>query len=328
MEPVPVGNGEIRVLPLAFESFGVRSMATLVETDDVRLIVDPGSALGPRFKLSPHEREYMALAQSRQVIIDAARDAEVLTISHYHFDHYVPSFEDWLWTWSSPELAERLYRGKLIFVKDISSNINLSQRKRGYMFQKLNSNLAKNIRVADGKSFKFGRTTLKFSKPVFHGTRGSQLGYVLMLTTQTPSCSLVHASDVQGPIDETTLTLIMKQKPDALLIGGPPIYLKGFKIDEESLVKACNNMIKIAGEVPLSVVDHHLLRSLEYREYLKPVQAEAEQSGHRILSASELIGREPELLEARRKELHQQKPVGREWYENLERGEFRSGLQE
>ncbi len=328
MKPVPVGNGEIRVLPLAFESFGIRSMATFVETDDLKLVIDPGSALGPRFKLSPHEHEYVALARSRQEILDAARNADVLTISHYHFDHYVPSFEDWLWVWSSPKLAERLYRGKLILAKDTSSNINLSQRKRGYMFKKFNSKLVKEIRVADGKSFKFGRTILKFSRPVFHGTPESQLGYVLMLTIQTPGCSVVHASDVQGPIDDTTLTLIMKQEPDALLIGGPPLYLKGFKIDEESLVRACNNMIKIAGEVPLSIVDHHLLRSLEYREYLKPVHAEAERSGHRVLSASELIGRKPELLEARRKELHQQKPVGREWYEHLERGEFRAGLQE
>ena len=326
MKPIPVGNGEIRILPLAFESFGVRSMATLVETDDVKLVIDPGSALGPRFKLSPHEREYMALARSRQAILDAARGADVLTISHYHFDHYVPSFEDWLWTWSSPELAERLYRGKLILAKDTSSNINLSQRKRGYMFQKLNSRVAKEIRVADGKSFKFGRTTLKFSKPVFHGPPESQLGYVLMLTVRTPGCSVVHASDVQGPIDETTLMLIIKQEPDALLIGGPPIYLKGFKIDEESLVRACNNMIKIVGKVPLSIVDHHLLRSLEYREYLKPVYAEAERSGHRVLSASELIGQEPELLEARRKELHAQEPIKREWYGRLERGELKEGF--
>ena len=129
MEPVPIGNGEIRVLPLAFESFGVRSMATYVETDDLKLIIDPGSALGPRFNLSPHEREYLALARSRERIQDAARGAEVLTVSHYHFDHYVPSFEDWLWVWSSPELAERLYRGKLILAKDIATNINFSQRQ-------------------------------------------------------------------------------------------------------------------------------------------------------------------------------------------------------
>lgn len=328
MKPVPIGNGEIRVLPLAFESFGVRSMATLVETDDVKLVIDPGSALGPRFKLSPHEREYTALARSRQIILDAARDADILTISHYHFDHYVPSFEDWTWTWSSPELAERLYHGKLILVKDIHSDINLSQRKRGYMFQKLNSKITKEIQVADGKKFEFSRTTLEFSKPVFHGAADSQLGYVLMLTVRTPVCSFMHASDVQGPIDEEALRLILKQMPDMLVIGGPPLYLKNFKIDEESLTNALNNMVKIVKAIPLTVIDHHILRSLDYKEYLTPVFAEAEKSGHRVISASELVGQEPQLLEAKRKELHARGPVKREYYERLSRGEFKGGFRE
>ncbi|MDI6884143.1 MAG: MBL fold metallo-hydrolase [Hadesarchaea archaeon] len=326
MKTIPIGNGGIRVLPLAFESFGVRSMATFVETDDIRVVVDPGSALGPRFNLSPHEREYVALARSRQTILEAARVAEVLTISHYHFDHYVPSFEDWTWTWSSPELAERLYRGKVILAKDIHSNINLSQRKRGYMFQKLNSKIVKEIQVADGRSFDFGRTTLEFSKPLFHGARGSQLGYVLMLTVRTPGCSLVHASDVQGPIDEEPMQLILKRRPDLLIIGGPPLYLKNFKIDQESLTKALDNMVKLVGEVPLTVIDHHLLRSLDYEDYLRPVHTEAEKAGHQVLSASEFIGQAPQLLEAMRKELHAQEPIEREWYKHLERGEFKEGF--
>jgi len=269
----------------------------------------------------------MALARTRQTILDAARGADVLTISHYHFDHYVPSFEDWFWTWSSPELAERLYRGKLILAKDIRSNINLSQRKRGYMFQKLNSKIVKEIQVADGKKFEFGQTTLEFSKPVFHGTSGSQLGYVLMLTVRTPGCSLMHASDVQGPIDEEALHPILDERPDMLVMGGPPLYLKNFKIDEESLVKALDNMVKVVEEVPLTIIDHHLLRSIDYGEYLQPVYAEAKKKGHQVLSASEFVGQTPQLLEARRKELHAQEPVEREWYQRLEKGEFKGGFQ-
>lgn len=326
MKPVPIGNGEIMVLPLAFESFGVRSMATLVETEDVKVVIDPGSALGPRFNLSPHEREYVALARSRRTIMEAASEADLLTISHYHFDHYVPSFEDWTWTWSSPELAKDLYRGKLILAKDINSNINASQRKRGYMFQKLNEKVAKEIKAADGNRFNFGRTTLEFSKPVVHGAPGSELGYVLMLNIKTPECSLVHASDVQGPIDKETLRILLKNEPDAVIIGGPPTYLAGFKIDQGALSLAIDNLVKLVGEVPLTVVDHHLLRSLGWRDYLRPAYAEAEKKGHRVLSASELVGSEPDLLEARRKEFHAQQPVGKEWYKKLEKGDLREKL--
>ncbi|MQY68022.1 MAG: hypothetical protein GH150_01370 [Hadesarchaea archaeon] len=196
-------------------------------------------------------------------------------------------------------------------VKDIHSDINLSQRKRGYMFQKLNSKITKEIQVADGKKFEFSRTTLEFSKPVFHGAADSQLGYVLMLTVRTPVCSFMHASDVQGPIDEEALRLILKQMPDMLVMGGPPLYLKNFKIDEESLANALNNMVKIVKAIPLTVIDHHILRSLDYKEYLTPVFAEAEKSGHRVISASELVGQEPQLLEAKRKELHARGPIKR-----------------
>lgn len=325
-KPIPIGNGEIRVLPLAFESFGVRSMATFVETDDIKLVIDPGSALGPRFNLSPHEREYVALARSRRTIIEAAQDADVLTISHYHFDHYVPSFEDWIWTWSSPELAEDLYRGKLILAKDINSNINASQRKRGYMFQKLNAKIVEEIKVADDNKFDFGRTTLEFSKPVVHGAPGSELGYVIMLTIKTPECSIIHASDVQGPIDKETLRMLLGKKPDAVIIGGPPTYLAGFKIDQESLSIAKDNLVKLVDEVPLTVVDHHLLRSLDWMDYLRPAYMEAKKKGHRLLSASELVDIEPQLLEARRKELHAQEPIVKEWYKRLEKGEFKREL--
>lgn len=326
MKPIPVGNGEIRVLPLAFESFGVRSMATYVETDDIKLVIDPGSALGPRFKLNPHEREYVALFESRQTILKAARDADLLTISHYHFDHYVPNFENWLWIWSSPELAAELYTDKLIFAKDVGANINFSQRKRGYMFQKLNLKLAKEIRVADGQTFRFDKTTLEFSKPVYHGPAGSKLGYVLMLAVRTPGCCLVHAPDVQGPMYDEPLRFILARKPNALFMGGPPAYLAGFKIKGEDLEVARRNLTTLAERVQQIVVDHHLLRSLDYYDYLKPAAEAAKRAGNQLLTATELIGQKPRLLEARRKELHKLEPVEPEWYRRLERGEFKEGF--
>ena len=312
-------------MPLAYESLGVRGMATLVETDDIKLIIDPGSALGPRFRLNPHEREYEALSRTRRAILDAASDADVLTISHYHFDHYLPNFENWMWIWSSPELARELYSNKLILAKDISADINPSQRKRGYMFKKLNLETAKDIQIADGRSFKFGDTVLEFSKPVYHGPVGSRLGFVLMLTVYTAGSRILHAPDVQGPMYDEALQLILVKKPDAVLMGGPPLYL-GFKLEKEELATAQRNLMILARHVPVLVVDHHLLRSLDYPQYLEPVIRAAEERGNRVVTAAGLLGREPELLEARRRELHAQEPMEREWYKRLERGEFKFGL--
>ncbi|MEW6221831.1 MAG: MBL fold metallo-hydrolase [Candidatus Hadarchaeota archaeon] len=326
MEAVPVGGGEIRVMPLAFESFGARSMATFVETDDVNILVDPGAALGQRFSLAPHPKEYLALVRAKQRIQEAGRRADVITVSHYHFDHYTPNFEDWGLIWSSPEMAERLYRGKMILAKDNSSRINPSQRKRGYMFWKLNSEIA-DIKSADGQKFEFGRTRLEFSRPVSHGPEGAEIGYVLMLTVKMGGVTFVHTSDVQGPIERETLQLILNENPNAVIIGGPPLYLQGFRVELGDMVRALENIKELVKRVQLVVIDHHLLRSLDYLDFLKPAAAEAEKKGHKIITASELVGQEPQLLEARRRELHSKEPVERGWYSRLEKGEFKDGLQ-
>ena len=50
-----------KIIPLAAESLGVRSMCTYVETPDLRILIDPGVSLGPRFGLLPHPKEYEAI---------------------------------------------------------------------------------------------------------------------------------------------------------------------------------------------------------------------------------------------------------------------------
>ncbi len=48
----------LRATPIAFESLGVRSMAIFVETDDLKILIDPSVALGPkRYGLPLHPLE-------------------------------------------------------------------------------------------------------------------------------------------------------------------------------------------------------------------------------------------------------------------------------
>ena len=48
----------LKVAPLAFESLGARSSALSVETDDLKIVVDPAVSLAPkRFGLPPHTVE-------------------------------------------------------------------------------------------------------------------------------------------------------------------------------------------------------------------------------------------------------------------------------
>ena len=126
---------KIRVVPLAAESLGVRSMCTYVETPDVRILLDAGVSLCPnRFGLPPHPKEFQAIVQGRKKISDAAEKSKVVTISHYHYDHHTPSFEDWLVNWTeADETARQVYQNKIVFLKNPREQINYSQRERGWM---------------------------------------------------------------------------------------------------------------------------------------------------------------------------------------------------
>ena len=126
----------IRFIPLAAESLGVRSMCTYVETPDITVLIDPGVSLGQRFGLLPHPREYRAITDCRARIRDFASKAEVITISHYHFDHITPAYTDYVWNLSNFDVARQIYTNKTILAKDTRASINPSQRRRGWMLKK------------------------------------------------------------------------------------------------------------------------------------------------------------------------------------------------
>ncbi len=317
-------QGDFKIKPLAFESLGVRGMSTFVETGDIKIIIDPGSALGPRFSLEPHEREYEALFETREEILLESEKVDYLSISHYHFDHFLPNFENWKFIWSSPEMARKLYEDKTIFAKDISENINASQRKRGYMFRKKNLDIAEELIPADDYEHEKGDTKIRFSPPLFHGSKGTKLGYSLATTIETPELNFVHAPDVQGPMYDESLEYLLNQDPDIMIVGGPPTYI-GFKLEDGALENSKKNLKKLAEEVPKLIIDHHLLRELQYEDFLKPIKRRAERRGNEVITASELVDKEPNLLEARRKELHEEEPVDDEWYERLKKRENSEG---
>ncbi|HID43194.1 MAG TPA: hypothetical protein EYP30_05350, partial [Archaeoglobaceae archaeon] len=156
---------EMKIIPVAFDSFGARSMCTYVETDDVRIIIDPSVALGPkRYSLPPHPMEYEREGELWNRIKEFLAKSDVAIITHYHYDHHNPD---------EPEL----FRGKKLLLKHPKEKINFSQRKRSAYFLKQLENIPESIDFADGKTYNFGDTLISISPPVFHGT-SDKLGYV------------------------------------------------------------------------------------------------------------------------------------------------------
>jgi predicted metallo-beta-lactamase superfamily hydrolase len=299
-------------LPLAAESLGTRSMCTYVETGDVKILLDAGVSLAPiRFGLPPHPKEYDMIVESRRRIEEKATKADIVTISHYHFDHHTPSFTDWACNWSSQEIAQKIYEEKLVLMKNYKAKINSSQRRRGWVFAKTAGKHARKLEIADGKAFRFGDTLLRFSEPVFHGTENTSLGWILLATIEHEDEKIMFAPDVQGPMYNVALELIMAEKPELLIIGGPPLYLAGFKVAETQIQKGLEGLTRLADTVPSIILEHHLLRTENWREQTKTVFETAHAAGHKIMTATEFLGEKDNLLEAKRKKLFETEPPGK-----------------
>ncbi len=306
---------KIKVTPLAAESFGVRSMCTFVETPDVKVLLDAGVSLCPnRFGLLPHPLEFQTIAKLRTRIAEAADRAEVVTISHYHFDHHTPSYEDWVVNWTeAQETARQIYQGKTVLVKNPKEKINASQRQRAWMFQKTGGKHALKLEAADDKTFTYGKdTVLRFSEPVFHGPESSMLGWTIMTLIECDGERFMFAPDVQGPIAQRTLELIKEAKPQAIMIGGPPLYLS-FKIDEAQLQTGLKNLATVAENVPLTIMEHHVLRDEQWQQKTQQVYDAAQKDGHAVMTAAEFAGRDNAFLEFNRKRLYAEYPPPEEF---------------
>ena len=103
-----------------FDSFGAKSSCTLVKTPDVAILIDPGAAImQPSFPASWADKIYW-LSEAETAIRKAREEAEVVVVTHYHYDHYTrdPAF----------------YMGKLLLAKNPNEYINDSQRERAEHF--------------------------------------------------------------------------------------------------------------------------------------------------------------------------------------------------
>lgn len=264
-------------------------MATVLRTRDVSIFIDPSAALAPsRFGLPPHQLELESLDEHTSKIESELRDSDVVVVTHYHYDHHDPGFR----------IPVTRYSSKLVLVKDPTRNINVSQRIRASRFLKRLRAVGARIQVADGQTLRIGGTMIVFSTPVPHGN-STKLGFVIMLRVEEEGEVVSYSSDVEGPLEEYAVGFMCGSR--VAVVDGPPVYLVGRAYTQEDVSRARENLASLARCVETLIIDHHLMRDLDYREFMREV---SELSGRRPTSAAEFLGRSPNLLEARRRELY------------------------
>jgi predicted metallo-beta-lactamase superfamily hydrolase len=281
-------------------------MCTHVKTPDVEIIFDPSAALSMRYRLEPHPQEYKTLLDTLQKIFVAARKADVLSISHYHYDHCRPGFTDFRYTLSSREELQRMFEGKKVLAKDNRDNINPSQRRRGFYFEKDVREHVKDLQWADGKSYSFGNTTVTYSHPLPHGPSGTRLGFVLATTVEYEDIRFLFAPDVQGPVDADALKYLLSTQAELVIVGGPPTYLS--KFTEQDRNAALESLKQLASNTPIIVVDHHLMRSEDWQSWIRPAKTLADSHSHNLTTMAETAGTEISCFEANRKSLYDTLP--------------------
>ena len=119
----PIRAGEIRVHLIWFDSLGAKSSCILVETPDVKVLIDPGVAeMQPSYPL-PDDEKFRLMDEAFTAIKAASAYADLVVITHYHYDHH-----------TLPSEAPGLYHGKLLLVKNPNIWINDSQWGRARLF--------------------------------------------------------------------------------------------------------------------------------------------------------------------------------------------------
>lgn len=342
----------LKIHPIWFDSMGAESSCILVSTPDISVLIDPGIAvMQPSFPAS-NLKKSLWMKKGKSAIKKAGEKADILVISHYHYDHFFP-------------YEMNFYKGKTVFLKNPNEYINDSQRKRAEeLFENFgwklnikkpmdvhsqNSNekyvnplnelsLAKNkdfksystrrdellkkgrkwflkrvdkwnsyqqipaIKLRDveivfpeSKTFRFDRTILRFTKPLFHGIEFSRVGWVFSTMIEHNGKKLLHTSDINGPIIEDYAEMIINEDPDILILDGPMTYMYGYMLNKTNLNRAIENAVRIVQEIDAEIIiyDHHLPREIKYRNRTRKVWNTAKEYNKNLMTAAEFLGKIP-----------------------------------
>ncbi len=276
----------VSLICVAVDSFGVKGMCVRIETPDLTVTVDPGvSPQTAEFPL-PEERRKELQAKYTQAVIESCIHSQAIVISHYHLDHFLSQREP------------RVYTDKIIFAKDIA-DLPQKQQETAQRFFRAIDGLPKEIIWADGRRFKFKRTEIGFSPPLWHGRLAAEPGKVIMTDVKRGKERVLVSSDIAGPVDETTTDRICQINPREAAIDGYPSSLSDSPATDLELLKSIINISRILHLPGLKtlVLDHHLARDYRYPALWQIVYRKAAELKKRFGTAAELKGEKSLVLE-------------------------------
>jgi len=276
----------MKIIPLAADSLGVRSMATYVEAGGTGILLDPGATLAPqRYGLPPSQEEWDALKRANDRISAYAARARYVFVSHYHEDHFR----------SDPDT----YAGRVVLVKDPRRMVSGAQSRRAEALWKALDGPAR-VQAADGAAVVTQDLELHVSPPLPHGLEGNTLGYVVALTIvdHHEHQRFVFASDVQGPLSPVAAAWLITTRPTTLYLSGPPSYVER-EVGVGAIERGIDNLQRSLDVTGCRVImDHHAVRDPRFSTRFQRLW----ETG-RVITAAAHLGLTAQPLEARRDRL-------------------------
>lgn len=98
--------------------------------------------------------------------------------------------------------------------------------------------------------------------------------------------------------------------------SSPPLYLD--RLSNAERESAWGNAVRLAQNIEVVILDHHLMRSEEGAVWLDELSATV---GKKVYCAADFMGRTRWLLEAGRVRLYEEMPVPDEWHDNYVKGQ-------
>lgn len=160
----------------------------------------------------------------------------------------------------------------------------------------------KEFRLSDGTAIYWGEqrtvdcgdTRIKILGPWFHGVEYDRTGWITPVVIEKNNWKLFYTSDVMGPIIEDYSYYISREKPDTIILDGPPTYLYPYMFNKINLSRAVSNAVEIVESYPqLIIYDHHLLREKNWYRKVEKVFKVAEKEDVKVLTAAEYLGKKP-----------------------------------
>jgi hypothetical protein len=110
-----------------------------------------------------------------------------------------------------------------------------------------------------------------------------------------------------------TYKAIHEVNPSLLYLGGPPQYLTGYRICQQSIERAQRNLMNLSKLIPTLIIDHHLLRGQDWLSFMQPLYTAAKAEAHHVSTAAEYCHQRVQPLESERRKLYEEDPPSTEF---------------